>query len=142
MAKKNKKDEKKKKKKGPPWLLIILILLLFLIGGIGFGMGWFEGDGDGEGNADVSSVADSAADDSKADDSSAAEKTTVAVKISGDKYVYDGAELTLEDLKSKLQSLDKAETIIEVTDENAVANAVTALKEMLDSLGLPFTGIS
>lgn len=141
MAKKDKKDEKKKKKRGVPWLLIILILLLFLIGGVGFGMGWFDSNSENDGT-DASSVADTSASDSKEDESSAADKTTVAVKISGDKYVYDGADLTLEDLKSKLQGLDKATTIIEVTDDDAVENAVTSLKEMLDSLSLSYTGIS
>lgn len=137
-----KKKNKKKKKRSLLWLLLLLLLLLGIGLGLGLGMGWFDGKGDGDGDTKSVVQGDGSQADSKDDTSSAAEKTAVKVKIAGDKYVYDGAELTLEDLKTKLSGLDKATTIIEVTDENAVANAVTALKEMLDSVGLPFTGIN
>lgn len=139
-----KKKNKKKKKRSLLWLLLLLLLLLGIGLGLGLGLGWFDGKGDGDGDGDTKSVvqADGSQADSKEDVSEATEKTAVKVKIAGDKYIYEDAELTLEDLKTKLSALDKTTTIIEVTDENAVANAVTSLKEMLESVGLSFTGIN
>ena len=141
-----KRKNKKKKKRGLLWLLLLLLLLLGIGLGLGLGLGWFDGKGDGDGDGDgkttISAVEGNDSTASTAEDSSATEKTSVKLKISGDKYVYDGSELSLEDLKTKLSELDKTKTVIEVTDDGAVANAVTALKEMLDSIGLPFTGIT
>lgn len=127
-----KKDKKKKKGKGPIVLLIILLLLLallWLMNYLGLGFGFGKGDGGSSGGNE--SVAASA-DDSNTDTA----KTTVTVTVKGSSYVYDGAELTLDDLKTKLGELDKDKTIIELKDDGAVENAMSDAKTAIEGIGL------
>lgn len=147
-AEHEKRKEKKKKKRGLLWFLLILLLIALLIGGIGWGQGWFEGKGEGKGDAESTPAAQTSSTvdetSSVTEDSSKTEeaaKTPVAVKISGSKYVYNGAEKTLDELKTEFASLDKDKNIVEITDDGAVANAVSSLHEMLDGLGIAYTDI-
>ena len=102
-----KKKNKKKKKRSLLWLLLLLLLLLGIGLGLGLGLGWFGDKGDGDGDTKSVVQSDGSQADSKEDASEATEKTAVKVRITGDKYVYEDTELTLEDLKTKLSGLDR-----------------------------------
>ncbi len=138
-----KRKEKKKKKRGLLWFLLILLLIAALIGGIGFGQGWFDGKGKSE--EDTSGSEDPAVErtipEESQDDSSESPKTPVALKISGSTYIYNDSVRTLEQLKSDFSVLDKSAVIIEITDDNAVANAVQSLHDLLGELGIAYSDI-
>ena len=142
-----KRKEKKKKKRGLLWLLILLLLIALLIGGIGWGQGWFKGKGENEGSDTTSGSAESTSyvseSSSVTEDSSLAEaeKVSVAVTVSGSKYILNGTEKTLDELKTEFSSLDKAASVIAIADEGAVANAVSSLHDMLNELGLPYSDL-
>ncbi|SDB05487.1 hypothetical protein SAMN02910317_00214 [Ruminococcaceae bacterium FB2012] len=138
-----KRKEKKKKKRGLLWFLVLLLLLAALLGGIGWGQGWF--DGKGKTNDTNTSGSDSVAERtipeaSQPDDSSEA-RTPVAIKISGSTYIYNDSVRTIEQLKNDLSVLDKNNVIIEITDDNAVANAMQSLHELLDEVGLAYSDV-
>ena len=139
-----KRKEKKKKKRGFLWFLLLLLLLAALLGGIGWGQGWFSGKGNTEDTN--TSGSDSAAqrtipdESSQADESSEA-RTPVAIKVSGSSYIYNDGVRTIEQLKNDLSVLDKNAVIIEITDDNAVANAMMSLHELLDELSVAYTDI-
>ncbi|MBR6044962.1 MAG: hypothetical protein IKP47_04925 [Ruminococcus sp.] len=141
-AEHEKRKEKKKKKRGLLWLLLLLLLIALLIGGIGFGQGWFDGKGENEGDGkSTTSSADTSSQDqtSSVDESSEAAKESVKVEISGSSYTFKGAEKTLEELKTELAALDKSKVIVEIADSDAVANAVSTLHDVLDELGIAYT---
>ena len=126
------KDKKKKKSKAPLLFIILLLLILALLLlmnylGLGFGGGKGEG-GSGNGNESVAATAD--------DSNTATEKTTVVVTVKGSAYVYDGAELTLDELKTKLGELDKDKTVVELKDDGAVENAMADAKSAVEGAGL------
>lgn len=128
----NGKDKKKKKSKAPLLFIILLLLILALLLlmnylGLGFGGGKGEG-GSGNGNESVAASAD--------DSNTATEKTTVVVTVKGSSYVYDGAELTLDELKTKLGELDKDKTVVELKDDGAVENAMADAKSAVEGAGL------
>ena len=129
--KRNKKD-KKKKGKGPIVFLLLLLLILALLWLLNYlGLGFGFGKGSGGSSSGSESVAASTS-DSNTDTS----KTTVVVTVKGSAYVYDGAELTLDDLKNKLGELDKDKTVIELKDDGAVENAYADAKAAIEGLGL------
>lgn len=139
-----KRKGKKKKKKG--LLLLLLLLLLLALGGIGWGTGWFSGEG--KSNSDNSGTADSTPDravtvDSQPeeDSSSEPERTPVKLKVSGSVYIYNDMVRTLEQLKTDFSVLDKSTVIIEVQDDNAVANAIQGIHDLLSELGLSYSDI-
>ena len=137
-----KRKEKKKKKRGLIWFLLILLLLAALLGGIGWGQGWFDGKGKSE-DTDTSgsdSQVERTIPESQADESSEA-RTPVALKISGSSYIYNDNLRTLEQLKGDLAVLDKNGVIIEITDDNAVANAMKNLHDLLNELGLAYSDV-
>ena len=68
-------------------------------------------------------------------------KTPVSLKVSGSAYIYNGSERTLDELKKEFGVYDKATVIIEITDDNAVANAIQNLHDMLIELGLAYSDI-
>lgn len=140
-----KRKEKKKKKRGFLWFLLLLLLLAALIGGIGWGQGWFEGKGEGQAESTPagdgeSTVERTIPEESEADESSEA-RTPVSIKISGSSYIYNDNLRTLEQLKGDLEILDKNGVIIEITDDNAVANAMQSLHELLDELGVKYSDV-
>lgn len=135
--KRNKKD-KKKKGKGPILFLILLLLilaLLWLMNYLGLGFGF------GKGSGGSSSGSDSVA-ASTSDSNTETTKTTVTVTVKGSTYVYDGAELTLDDLKTKLSELDKDKTVIELKDDGAVENAMADAKTAVEGVGLSIVNTS
>lgn len=138
-----KRKGKKRKKRGLLWFLLLLLLLAALLGGIGFGQGWFDGKGKTD-NDDASGSDDSVIDrsvTSSEDDSSEAAKTPVTIKVSGSTYIYNDSVRTLEQLKSDLSVLDKNAVIIEIRDDNAVANAFQGIHDLLTELGLPYSDV-
>ncbi|MGN0624514.1 MAG: hypothetical protein ACI4JA_11295 [Oscillospiraceae bacterium] len=133
-----KKRQKKKKKKGFVFLLIIILLLialLMLMNYLGLGFGGGKGDG-GESKASASSAA---AESSVPDESSQAEKTAVTVKISGSSYIYGDKVYTLDEFRQVASVMDKDSVIIELADDNAVANAVENMHSLLDELELSYS---
>ena len=138
-----KRKEKKKKKRGFLWFLLLLLLLAALLGGIGWGQGWFNGKGkteDTNASGSDSAVERTVPEESQADESSAA-RTPVAIKVSGSSYIYNDSLRTYDQLKNDLSVLDKNAVIIEITDDNAVANAMMDLHSLLEELALPFSDI-
>ena len=140
-----KRKGKKKKRRGLLWLLLLLLLLGFGLG-LGFGMGWFDGKGKDSGSTGTSadstaSAAESIAEESSQDESSEAPKTPVRVKVSGSTYIYNDSIRTLEQLKTDLSLLDKSAVIIEIADDNGVANAIQSLHELLGEIGLPYSDV-
>ena len=139
-----KRKEKKKKKRGFLWFLLLLLLLAALLGGIGWGQGWFSGKGND--NDSSAGGTESAAErtipeeSSQADESSEA-RTPVAIKVSGSSYIYNDTLRTIEQLRTDLSVLDKNAVIVEITDDNAVANAMMSLHELLDELSVAYTDI-
>lgn len=126
-----KKEKKKKKGKGGLVLLIILLLLLALLWlmnylGLGFGFGKGSGGSSSGSESTAASTSDSNTDTTK---------TTVTVTVKGSTYVYNGSELTLDDLKTKLGELDKDKTVIELKDDGAVENAMADAKSAIEGLG-------
>ena len=135
-----KRKEKKKKKRGLLWLLLILLLLAALLGGLGFGMGWFDGKGDGSSGNDGSTAAATQATQAETqkapEDSKPAQKTTVSITVEGKEYVYNGKKFNLDDIKKELGTLDKAATVVEIVDSNAIEDDLKALKDALKELGI------
>ena len=136
------RKEKKKKKRGLVWFLLILLLLAALLGGIGWGQGWFDGKGKTQetNTSGSDSQVERTVPESQPDDSSEA-RTPVALKISGSTYIYNDNVRTLEQLKNDLGILNKEGVIIEIKDDNAVANAVQSLHELLNELGLAYSDV-
>lgn len=141
-----KRKVKKKRKRGLFWLVVLLLILLLALGGIGWGTGWFSGEG--KSNSDNSGTADSTPDravtvDSQPeeDSSSEPERTPVKLKVSGSVYIYNDMVRTLEQLKTDFSVLDKSTVIIEVQDDNAVANAIQGIHDLLSELGLSYSDI-
>ena len=128
----NGKEKKKKKSKAPLLFIVLLLLiaaLLLLMNYLGLGFGGGKGDGgSGGGNESVAATAD--------DSNTATEKTNVGVTVKGSSYVYDGAELTLDELKTKLSELDKDKTVVELKDDGAVENAMSDAKTAVEGAGL------
>ena len=138
-----KRKEKKKKKRGLLWFLLLLLLLAALLGGIGWGQGWFDGKGKTEdtNTSGSDSVADRTIPEVSQPDDSSESKTPVSIKISGSTYIYNDSVRTLEQLKSDLSVLDKSGVIIEIKDDNAVVNAMQSLKDLLDELELSYSDV-
>ena len=138
-----KRKGKKKKKRGLLWLLVLLLLLAALLGGIGWGQGWFDGKGKTEdtNTSGSDSVADRTVPEGSQPDDSSESRTPVAIKISGSTYIYNDNVRTLEQLKNDLSVLNKDGVIIEITDDNAVANAMQSLHELLDEVGLAYSDV-
>ena len=128
----NGKEKKKKKSKAPLLFIVLLLLiaaLLLLMNYLGLGFGGGKGDGgSSNGNESVAATAD--------DSNTATEKTTVVITVKGTSYVYDGSELTLDELKTKLSELDKEKTVIELKDDGAVENAMADAKSAVEGAGL------
>ncbi|MBO6141683.1 MAG: hypothetical protein J6O40_07820 [Ruminococcus sp.] len=128
----NGKEKKKKKSKAPLLFIVLLLLiaaLLLLMNYLGLGFGGGKGDGgSSNGNESVAATAD--------DSNTATEKTNVVVTVKGSSYVYDGAELTLDELKTKLSELDKDKTVVELKDDGAVENAMSDAKTAVEGAGL------
>lgn len=133
-----KKRLKKKKKKRFIFMLIILLLLiavLLFMNYLGLGLGGGKGEG-GESSGKMSSAVQ---ENISADESSEAEKTVIQLRISGSTYIYGDKVYTLEEFKDFAAVMDKDTAVIELCDDNAVANAVEKMHSMLDELGIPYT---
>lgn len=133
-----KRRQKKKKKKGLIFLVIIILLivaLIMLMNYLGLGFGGGKGDG-GESKGSDSAVSSVS---SAADESSQVEKTAVTLKISGSSYIYGDKVYTLDEFKEVAAVMDKNTVIIEIADDNAVANAVENMHALLDELGLSYS---
>ncbi len=134
----DRKKQKQKKKRGGGLLLllILLLLLLALLGGLGFGLGWFDGDGKSSGDSNDSK---SSSVDRTVEDSSAADKDVVSITVKGSDYEMNGKTMTLEEVKTELGSFDKTAVTVEITDEEAIEGAYKSLTDALDELGFKHT---
>ncbi|MDE6834572.1 MAG: hypothetical protein K2J39_10075 [Ruminococcus sp.] len=149
MAKKNKKNTKK----GNALVVIVVIILiiaiaLILLGLFGKGFGFGKGNGDGSGTG-ISDSVESSADEnsgSQADiqESSEAETTTVITEpeiyyieviVSGSSYLMNGTESTIDEIT---QSADNENTVIRISDDNAIADSMDALVSALDNAGISY----
>lgn len=134
---KKEKEKKKKKGKGLGLLIILLLLLalLWLMNYLGLGFGFGKGDGGSSSGSDSAAV-------SASDDNTDTTKTTYTVTVSGSTYKFNGEELTLDDLKTKLGELDKAKSVVEIKDDGAVENAMADAKSAVEGLGLSVVNTS
>ena len=136
-----KKRQKKRKKKRflfTLFIILAIVILLLIMKHLGIGFGGGKGQGGSASGDDSVSV--SADESSRQDESSQLEKTVVQVKISGSTYIYGDRVYTIEDFRDEIASvMDKTSVIIELADDNAVANAVEDMHAMLDGLGISYT---
>lgn len=114
------KSNKKSGRLGLRHVLLILIILAIL--GLGkFGFGWFGGSGSGgsEGRSPQRENTEETKD-----------VHTITIEVKQDKYLIDGAELSLEDIKHRLASdTKKMEVVLE--NNYAAAKAWDEIKNAL-----------
>lgn len=134
---KEQKNKKKKKKFAGLLVLVLLIAaLILLMNYLGLGFGGGKGSGD-SGKSETSSSAK--ADASSEETSSEVEKMVVTVKISGSTYIYGDRVYTIDEFKDNIAApMNKDTVVIELLDDNAVANAVENMHSMLDELGISY----
>ncbi len=147
------KKEKKKSKFLPVLVVLLLIIaILMIIASLGFGGGFGSGNGNGDGgnsNSKISSensVADSADNDNipETDETTTEtlpEETTEAIRymeitVSGDTYFINSAEKTLDDFISL--ATDDENTVVRITDDNAVADAMESLISALENNNIQY----
>ena len=109
-------------------IIVIVILVISLILGTGIGNGNGNGNGDDNGQS-VVSVSD-------IDEKSVIIETTeieyVNVTVSGNKYIFDNAESSLEELIDSLKNLSDGGVSVKIKDDNASLKAYRALIKLLD----------
>ena len=125
---------KKRKSKTAPLLLILLLLLLGL-GGYGLGFGFGKGFGSGSSGTDSGTVKEQVSQPEEQSSVVTEEIKTVEVTVSGNKYLYQNRETSLDDLITQLKALDK-DVQITVHDDNASLDAFKALTDKLTESGL------
>lgn len=137
LERENKKLKKKRKKRllGLVAVIIIALAIILLLSYLGLGLGGGKGNGGAESVSESSSVAETTVSTTVTTE---APKILVDIKVSGSTYIYDGQEISLDDFKAKLATMND-NVVISITDDNATANAMTDLEEMLDSEGRQFT---
>lgn len=125
--------EKRKSKTAP--LLVILLLLLLGLGGYGLGFGFGKGFGSGSSGTDSGTVKEQISQPEEQSSVVTEEIKTVEVTVSGNKYLYQNRETSLDDLITQLKALDK-DIQITVHDDNASLDAFKALTDKLTENGL------
>ncbi len=133
---KQKKNQKKKKKKRLVTLLFVIIfiaavILLMRYLGIGFGGGKGEG---GESSGSDKSVSSSVSDESQTSSQTttpAVPKEYIGIKVSGSTYLYQGSEITLDNLTETIRLMSD-NVVVLITDDNATKNAMDALTSAFD----------
>ncbi|MCM1314877.1 MAG: hypothetical protein NC040_08480 [Muribaculaceae bacterium] len=149
MSKKNEQNNKK----GNAFAIIAVILLIIaialiligLFGGLGFGNGSGNGTEIGTGSGNTSSIENSVSENSESpanilesSESAETETTTektepevnyIDVTVSGSSYLMNGKETTLDEIT---QSAGNKNTIVRITDDNAIADSMDALVSALD----------
>ena len=125
-------------------LIIGLILaLLRLLGYLGLGPDFGLGTGKVSGNSESSVSATQDISDKEAETEAATEPETeevteapaieyVEVKVSGGTIMYNGEEVSADDVVSAAKSAGE-DAIIRITDNDATQNAMEALKTVLDN---------
>ena len=68
------------------------------------------------------------------------EISSVEIVVSGNGYLYQGSELTLEQLTGVFQVLEE-DTPVKITDDRASLRAYQALLETLEEQGIPYIEI-
>ena len=150
MSKKEDKNEKKKSKFLPVIIVLLLIIaVLMIVASLGFGGGLGSGNGDGDNNSS-SGVSENSSDDSTentqasespAETETIPEETTESIKyldvtVSGDIYLVNDVEKTLDDFISLAKDSDN--NVVRITDDNAVADAMDSLISTLESNNIQY----
>ncbi len=143
--KQQKHEEKRRRKKQRKHVILLLVLILifvflvWLFNYLGFGLGGGTGEGSGEESNQTASS--QAAEESKEDESSEVEKKLVQLRISGSSYIYEDKLYNLDEFKAIASVMDKEAVVVQIADDNAVANSVESMHKMLDELGIKYVDI-
>ncbi|WP_124097921.1 hypothetical protein [Ruminococcus sp. Marseille-P6503] len=134
-----KKRMMKKKKKRIIFMLIILLALIavcMLMRYLEIGLVKKNTDSSEAGRESAQS---SAPEESlTTDESSETEKIAVQLRISGSTYIYADKVYTLAEFEKIAEIIDRDAVVIELCDDNAVADAVNDMHSMLDGLGIAY----
>lgn len=128
-AEKQRKNQKKKKKKNFITLLLIVVFIIaviLLMNYLGLGFGGGKGEG-GESSAD--SQTSSSAEDKETTTTTTTEavpKEYIGIKVSGSTYIYQGSEVTVENIAETVRLMTD-NVVVVITDDNATQNAMDAL---------------
>lgn len=156
MSKKNTDEEiqNENQKKGNfiPVLVVLLLIIaiLMIVTSLGFGGGLGSGNGDGASvNSGVSenSLSDNSGtenthiSETESETETVPEETTESIKyidvtVSGDTYLMNNTEKTLEAFISLAKDGDN--TVVRITDDNAVADAMDSLISALDENSISY----
>lgn len=154
MSRKDENQEKKKKTDFVSVLAVIMLIIaiIMIIAALGFGGGSGNGDGSGNSGTNISESTDNQEDSgetpekeiSATEESSAEESETevspekliyIQVTVSGNTYVMDDAETTLD---AVIESASGDNIVVRITDDNAVADAMDSLISALDEKGIQY----
>ncbi|MDE6679216.1 MAG: hypothetical protein K2K02_09265 [Ruminococcus sp.] len=141
MSRNNKNEEIKEKKKSNfiPILVVLLLIIaiLMIVASFGFGGGFGKGNGDGDGTSGNSVVSDnSGTENSENSEISESEEETsettvsheiikdIQVTVSENSYIMDGVET---DIDSIIETASGDNIVVEIIDENAVADTMDSL---------------
>lgn len=106
-------------------LVAVVVVAVVLFACKGFGLGGGNGDDQGSGTADNSEV------------SVIEELEYINVTVSGNEYIYDNKKVTLDELISSIQSLDK-KLPVKISDEGSSLKAYKNLKAKLSENYISF----
>ncbi|MDE6848927.1 MAG: hypothetical protein K2J44_06230, partial [Ruminococcus sp.] len=130
-------------------VLLLIIAVLMIVASLGFGGVLGSGNGDGNNNSS-SGVSENSSDDSTENTQTSEsptetetipEETTESVKyldvtVSGDIYLVNDVEKTLDDFISLAK--DGENNVVRITDDNAVADAMESLISTLESNNIQY----
>ena len=144
----SKNEEKKKKSKLLPVIVVLLLIIavLMIVASLGFGGELGSGNGDGNNN-NSSGVSENQSSESTENSNSETvtetvpEETTesinyIDVSVSGDVYLVNGNEKTLDAFITLAKESEN--TVVRITDENAVADAVDGLVSELENNNIQY----
>ncbi|MDE6671110.1 MAG: hypothetical protein K2K16_02825 [Ruminococcus sp.] len=125
-------------------VIIAIVLICFGLFGKGFGFGKGNGKGDGTGSGVSDSSVSENSESSETTEITEQETTTeetepvityIDVTVSGSSYLMNGTETTIDEIT---QSADNENTVVRITDDNAIADSMDALVSALDNAGISY----
>ncbi len=131
---KRRKNQKKKKKKNLITLLLVIVFIaaiILILNYLGLGFGGGKGEG---GESSVNSASGISSEAETTTTTTAVPKEFVSIKVSGSTYIYQGSEITIENLRENIRLMSD-NVVVMITDDNATQNAMDDLTAVFEADG-------